>query len=145
VQPAGDLAAFVAGFICAEGCFKRESRRFALSVGLGATDAATCHLLHAFFGVGHVYWHPRRKPHYDDEVVYVVQPLNELIEVIVPFMDEHLPPSYKRRQYEAWRAALLDYWANDAKRLRVCSLDGCDRPNRARGLCRRHYYEAFGR
>jgi hypothetical protein len=27
--------------------------------------------------------------------------------VIVPFMDGHLPPSNKRRQYEGWRDQLL--------------------------------------
>jgi len=145
VPPAGDLAAFVAGFVCAEGCFTGGDDRFRFAVGLGATDAASCHLVREFFGVGHVYEHPRRKEHYDDEVTYVVQPLRELLEVIVPFMDEHLAPSYKRTQYEAWRAELLDYWETRAKRRRSCSRDDCDRPNRARGLCRRHYYEAFGR
>jgi hypothetical protein len=145
VRPAGDLSAFVAGFVCAEGCFKIGRSRFSFNVGLGATDAASCHLLRSFFGVGHVYEYPRRRQHYDDEVVYVVQPLRELVEVIVPFMDEHLAPSYKRQQYEIWRAALLDYWEHDAKRRRPCSLDGCEQPNRARGLCRRHYYESFGR
>ena len=29
--------------------------------------------------------------------------------VVVPFMDEHLPASYKRTQYEAWRAELVAY------------------------------------
>ena len=70
--------------------------------------------------------------------------LRELVEVIVPFMDEHLPPSYKRDQYEVWRGALLDYWEHDARRRRPCTVVGCTVLQRAKGLCRRHYYEAFG-
>jgi hypothetical protein len=145
VRPAGDRAAFIAGFVCGEGCFGVDDDRFRFSVSLGATDAASCDLLRSFFGVGHVYDHARRREHYDDEVTFVVQSLRPLVEVVVPFMDEHLAPSYKRQQYEEWRVALLDYWATEAKRRRSCSLDGCDAPNRARGLCRRHYYEAHGR
>ena len=58
---------------------------------------------------------------------------------------EHLPPSYKRTQYEAWRAELLRYWEVDARRRRPCAVDGCDEPLRAKGLCRHHYYETYGR
>jgi hypothetical protein len=38
------------------------------------------------------------------------------VEVVVPFMDEHLPPSHKRGQYLAWRAELVDYWEHRARR-----------------------------
>lgn len=103
-----------------------------------------CHALQAFFGVGNVYEYRRRRDHYDDEVVFSVQSLRDLVEVIVPFMDEHLRPSYKREQYDAWRAELLDYWEHRAKRRRPCTVEGCDHPNRARGLCRHHYFQAFG-
>jgi hypothetical protein len=144
VPPAGELAAFVAGFVCGEGCFTRGDDRFRFSVGLGASDTAMCRFLRDFFGVGRVYEYPRREVHYDDEVTFTVRSLRELIEVIVPFMDEHLAPSYKRVQYEPWRDALVDYWETRAKRRRFCTEDGCDEPNRARGLCRRHYYERFG-
>ena len=30
------------------------------------------------------------------------------------------------------------------KGLSTCSVEGCDRPVRGRGLCRRHYYRATG-
>jgi hypothetical protein len=113
-------------------------------VALGASDAATCDLLLGFLGVGSVRTYPKRKDRYDDEVVYRVQRLRELVEVIVPFMDEHLAPSYKRGQYERWRADLLDHWEHRARRRRTCSVDGCTGHHRARGLCRRHYFEAFG-
>jgi len=103
-----------------------------------------CGLLSAFFAVGSITRSPRRKSHYDDEVAFVVGSARELVEVIVPFMDEHLPPSHKRVQYLAWRERLLDHWERRAKRVRPCTVDGCDAPRRAYGLCRRHLYEARG-
>jgi hypothetical protein len=142
--PATDLSAFLAGFVCAEGSFIIGANRFAFSIGLGEADAASCDLAKSFFGVGHVRHHARRKDHYDDEVVYSVRALRDLVEVIVPFMDEHLTPSFKREQFETWRSALLEYWEHKAKRKRTCTIEGCDALARAKGRCRRHYYEAFG-
>ena len=139
-------AAALAGFVAAEGCFTGtpgSSMQFA--VGLGASDEASVRWLARFFGVGRVHHYPRRKPHYDDEVVFVVRRLRDLVEVIVPFMDEHLPPCHKRTQYDAWRAELMDYWNTTARRARPCAIEGCGRPQRAKGLCRRHYYAAYGR
>jgi hypothetical protein len=136
-------ASFVAGFVVGEGCFTRSlPGRFAFAVGLGAVDAELCHALHAFFRVGHLYQRARRKPHYDDEVTFTVQRIVDLVEVVVPFMDEHLPPSYKREQYQLWRAALLDHWEHRARRRRdrQCSVAGCAEPRRAGGYCRHHYY-----
>jgi hypothetical protein len=105
------LAAFVAGFVAAEGCCTSaptsRGRRFAFRVALASVDAEVCHLLHAFFGVGSVRTYARRRPHHDDECVFAVQGRRDLVEVVVPFLDAHLPPSHKRDQYEAWRAALL--------------------------------------
>jgi hypothetical protein len=60
-------------------------------------------------------------------------------------MDAHLPVSYKRRQYEAWRVDLLEYWTHRFRRIKPCTIDGCDTPQRAKGLCRAHYYAAYGR
>ena len=77
-------------------------------------------------------------------MAFVVSRLGDLVHVVVPFMDEHLPPSYKREQYLVWRAELLDYWEHEAKRVRPCSVDGCDQPRRAHGLCRHHLYAQRG-
>ncbi|CAN5252708.1 hypothetical protein BH18ACT4_BH18ACT4_09360 [soil metagenome] len=142
VRQVTDLAAFLAGFVAGEGCFTAQLShgRFAFRVGLGARDRGMCEQLLSFFGVGHLAEWPRRRPHYDDEVAYVVGSLRELVTVIVPFMDEHLPPSYKRDQYLVWRADLLDYWERWAKRVRPCTVDGCEQPRRAKGLCRHHYF-----
>jgi hypothetical protein len=150
VSPATDgLAEFIAGFIAAEGTFVRSGTppTFTFAVALGATDAATCEKIHGYFGVGAVRTYPRRKAHYDDEVLYNVRAMRDLIEVILPFMDEHLPPSYKRDQYEVWRAALVDYWQHGARQRgrRPCIIEGCDRPQRAKDLCRHHYFEEYRR
>jgi hypothetical protein len=103
-----------------------------------------CELLHVVFGIGHVYDSPRRKAHYDDESSFRTQALRELLDVVVPFMDAHLPPSYKREQYLAWKARLLDYWERRAKRVRPCMVEGCEKPRRAHGLCRQHLYSRLG-
>jgi hypothetical protein len=146
VLPATDIAAFVGGFVAAEGSFTISGRppSFTFAVGLGALDKGMCQGLQSFLGVGHLTAFARRRVHYDDEVCFAVRSLRDLVEVVVPFMDEHLPPSYKRIQNETWRARLLDYWEHDAKRVRPCSVEGCKRPRRAKGLCRSHYYAAFG-
>ena len=108
------LAAWVGGFVAAEGSFcttiTPSHRRFLFQVGLGAVDGAVCQLLLELFGAGRIVTHRRRRPHFDDEVAFVVTRLGDLVDVVVPFMDAHLPPSHKRQQYEAWRAELLGYW-----------------------------------
>lgn len=146
MSPATDLAVYLAGFVAAEGCFTSADAgsRFTMAVGLAAVDSISSELMLAYFGVGHITHSSRRQTHYDDEVCFAVRSLPELVGVIVPFMDEHLPPSYKRIQYEVWRTRLLEYWEHDAKRVRTCTIEGCDRPRRAKRLCRAHYYAAFG-
>jgi len=142
VRPATeDVAEFVGGFVAAEGCFTGDgNRRFRFNIGLGATDGGMCELIRAVFGVGYLTRSTRRKPHYDDEVQFSVQATRELVEVVVPFMDVHLPPSYKREQYLEWRARLLDYWKFRYRRRKQCRVDECDSPARAYGLCRRHLW-----
>lgn len=147
MQPATSaVGAFLAGFVAAEGTFTQsgEPPKFTFSVGLGATDRGACEMLGTFLGAGRVFASPRRKPHYDDEVTFHVRSFPDLLGVVVPFMDEHLPPSYKREQYQAWRERLLDYWEHRAKRVRPCMVEGCDAPRRAHGLCRRHLYSRLG-
>ena len=146
MPPATEIGQFVAGFVAAEGAFLTTGTRpkFFFSVQLGGIDSATCDELQSFFGIGHVYRYERRKAHYDDEVHFTVRKMKDLVEVVVPFMDEHLPPSYKRQQYEAWRTKLLDHWEHGARRRRTCTVPGCDRIQKGRGVCRRHYYQLYG-
>ena len=116
MRPVTELADYLAGFVAGEGSFVRSGRRsFCFQVGLGEADAGMCEALRDTLGVGRLVRSARRRPHYDDEVTFVVRRLRDLVEVIVPFMDEHLPPSHKREQYLVWREALLDYWEHDAR------------------------------
>lgn len=133
--------------MAAEGSFtvSGEPSSFSFAVGLGALDKGMCQVVQELLGVGHITQFARRKPHYDDEAAIVVRALPGLVHVVVPFMDEHLPPSYKRNQYEAWRTALLEYREHRAKRVRPCTIEGCERSRRAKGLCRSHYYDAYRR
>lgn len=143
MRPATErLADFISGVVVAEGCFTKTGSppKFTFSLGLGATDETTCSLLKSFLRVGYVVHSPRRRPHYDDEVVFQVRRLKDLLTVIVPFMDEHLPPSYKRVQYEIWRGELVAYWDEGARRVRPCEVPGCNEPRRAHGVCRHHLY-----
>ena len=138
---------FLGGFVAGEGCFTRGAPRaqFRFAVGLGAADRGMCDQLAGFLGVGRVALWARRKAHYDDEVIFSVVRTADLVQVVVPFMDAHLPPSHKRDQYFDWRADLFDYWDHTMRRRRTCTVEGCSRPQRARGVCRRHYYQRYGR
>lgn len=140
-------AAWIAGFVAAEGTFTRADTppTFTFAVGLGASDSESCIRLHEFFGVGSINFSPRRKPHFDNEVRFSVRAFPDLMNVIVPFMDEHLPPSYKRTQYLQWREVLLDYWKHRAKRRRPCIVPGCETRRRAHGYCRKHLYQILHR
>jgi hypothetical protein len=142
VQPDTEcIAEFVGGFVAAEGCFTQSGDRFRFGIGLGATDEGMCELVRALLGVGHLARSPRRRAHFDDEVQFAVQATRELVEVVVPFMDAHLPPSYKREQYLDWRVRLLDYWEHRYRRRRQCNVEDCGQPARAYGLCRRHLWQ----
>lgn len=110
------VAAFIAGFVAAEGTFVHSGRRFTFAVSLGARDRATCEALHRYFGRGSMVGSRRRAPHHDDAITFTIQSLRDHVEVTIPFMDEHLPRSHKRVQYLRWRADLLDYWATRARR-----------------------------
>jgi len=115
-SPATEIADFIGGFVAAEGSFVQSGRRFTFSVGLGAKDASNCKDLEAFFGCGSVTYWPRRQPHYDDECTFAIRSIHDHLRVTIPFMDEHLPLSYKREQYLAWRASVLAYWEHGARR-----------------------------
>ncbi|MBM3675088.1 MAG: hypothetical protein FJW88_09055 [Actinobacteria bacterium] len=86
----------------------------------------------------------RRRPHYDDEIPFAIRSLRDHLAVTIPFMDVHLPESYKRTQYLAWRAELMEYWEHRAKRVRACTVGGCEAPRRAHGLCRHHLFALRG-
>ena len=139
------VAAFLGGFVAAEGSFTRTGRKFRFAVCVAEPDAPLCEAARDALGVGQVFHYGRRRPHYHDEVVFAVQSIRELVHHLVPFMDAYLPASKKRAQYLEWREELLRYWDEEAKRRRPCTIDGCRETRRAKGLCRRHYHSRYGR
>lgn len=145
MPPDGELACFVAGFVAAEGSFNRSGRKFRFAIALADIDYGMCDAAKAVLGVGHLYRYPRRQPHFHDEAVFVVQSAEELVHHVVPFMDAYLPYSKKRDQYISWRSALVDFWNNEIKRRRACTIDGCSALQRAKNVCRRHYYLIYRR
>jgi hypothetical protein len=64
------------------------------------------------------------------------------------FVDAHLLPCAKRRQFDQWRRDLDEYERRHPNRFGTgpspCSVAGCDKPVRGRGLCRSHYDRATG-
>ena len=102
-----DVADFLAGFVAAEGCFAHSGARFRLAVALADDDVAGVELLRAFTGVGTICRSPPRSERTKGAVIWAVQSRVELLDVVVPWLDDHLAPCHKRQQYEAWRAALL--------------------------------------
>ncbi len=143
------LVWWIGGFVAAEGCFSATEigahRRFTFQVGLGASDTSVCETLQEALGIGRLVTYERRRAHYDDEIAFVVTRMRDLVEVIVPFMDAHLPDSYKKIQYETWREELISYWTNKARRRRPCRLDRCSLTAVAHGLCRAHLWSEMGR
>jgi len=111
-SPATESCAFIGGFIAGEGCFTRHDRRARFAVALGATDVEMLRLIKRTLGVGFINHYARRKSHFDDVAIFAVSNQQDLVRVIVPFMDVWLPPSYKREQYLAWRAQLLEQHGN---------------------------------
>jgi hypothetical protein len=116
-----------------------------MAIAVGAVDASMCEMAQNVLGVGHIRSYTRRHPHFDDETVFAVQSVRDLVAVVVPFLDAHMPPCKKRDQYLVWRHKLIRFWNNDMKRRRPCTEDGCDKPQRGRGVCRRHYYVRYGK
>jgi len=143
VQLDTDLASFLGGFVAAEGCFTRTGPRFRFAIALGARDIGMCDLAARLLEVGYVRTYPRRRPHYDDEVTFSVQSTRDLVTVVVPFMDESLPPSHKRAQYMRWRTELLSHWEHHARKRRVCTEPGCAEPQLGKGVCRLHYWKLY--
>jgi LAGLIDADG DNA endonuclease family protein len=141
----GELASFLGGLAAAEGSFNRTLTKFRFAIALAEIDAGLCEMAAAVLGTGRIYNYARRQPHFHDEVLFVVRPIKELVEKVVPFMDIYLPISKKRKQYLAWREELFHHWENAARRRRVCTAQGCGELQRGKGLCRRHYYLQYRR
>lgn len=104
--------------------------------------------LQHFLGFGSICERPPGRLGWQPTSTLMVNSIRAHHAATIPFAEQYLLPSAKRRQFEAWRDALSAYerlhpskWGKGRS---ICSEAGCDRPVRGRGLCRSHYYRATG-
>ena len=110
---------WVIGFVDGEGCFSvgfvrqpnRPGRRgyttgyqvtHRFAVTQGASSARCLEDLQRFFGVGRIYRNARHDNHREDLLQYRVERRSELLEVVIPFFQEHPLLTSKRFDFEAF-------------------------------------------
>lgn len=162
LQPGSDSLGFMlGGLVAGEGCFcvTRQAKRFVadgsvrkrfvFGVAMATRDRPLLELLHSFLGVGSLRDAPPRGD-YLPITTLTVNSVRSHRAAVIPFAERYLLPGAKRKQYESWRAEMETYWSTLLPKQRsgdgrsTCSIDGCDRLVRGRGLCRAHYYRATG-
>jgi hypothetical protein len=149
------------GLVAGEGCFTISRRRqvfaadgsprlrFVFQVVLAERDRALLFALQSFLGgVGRLYDIPPEKEHWLPKVGFHVGAARDHHRVTIPFAEQFLLPTAKRRQFQRWRDALVEYETNRPTQYgrgpSTCSQPGCGRPVRGRGVCRVHYYQLTG-
>jgi hypothetical protein len=104
--------------------------------------------LHRVLGVGAISFQPARRAAWQPTATYGIHSRRALRTALIPFCDEHLLWSFKRSQYLVWRDQFQTYEAHFPSNWGAgpspCSIPGCDKPVRGRGLCRAHYYRETG-
>jgi hypothetical protein len=150
--------AFLAGVIAGEGCFlvgSLDARvdgsprlRFRFSMQMADRDEAILEALRRSIGVGSISHEPPRHLNCQPTATYSVSGRKGLREALIPFCDRYLLTSHKRTQYLRWREQFTAYEerfpSNWGAGPSPCSVPGCDKPVRGRGLCRAHYYRETG-
>lgn len=148
------------GFVAGEGWFtvaRASTRtrvdgsvrlRFTFGVTVASRDREILDAIHHSLGFGSVRHIPARRPGHLDESCLVVSSRRAHFAATIPFMERYLLPCAKRRQFEAWRDALIEHDRAHPSRYgkgpSPCSSPDCTQPVRGRGLCRSHYYRATG-
>jgi hypothetical protein len=147
------------GLVAGEGCFTITRRlpafangqqrlRFRFSVEMASRDRPLLEQLRDFLGRGSIHDTPARRPNWHPTSTFLIASFVGHHEATIPFGDTYLLDCAKRRQFEEWKEALRRYekeYAGGSRRGRSpCSMAGCDKPVRGRGLCRQHYYRATG-
>jgi hypothetical protein len=110
---------------------------------LAAVSAVRSHL-----GAGSIMRRPPPRANCQPTVTMAVSGRKGLREAVLPFFDRYLIASHKRTQYLRWRERFTAYEqrfpSNWGAGPSPCSVPGCDKPVRGRGLCRAHYYRETG-
>jgi hypothetical protein len=148
------------GFVAGEAWFgtKRRSERFVtdgsprlafvFAVAVAQRDEGMLRALRAYLGTGVITQKPPREPHHQPISEFTIASLRSHRAATIPFAYRFLLPCEKRRQFERWVASMETYEAQRRSRSgrgpSPCSVPGCGRPVRGRGLCRSHYYRATG-
>jgi hypothetical protein len=118
-----EFRGWVVGLVDGEGCFSigfvRQPDRAGRSgyktgyqvvyrfvVTQGAGSAAALEELEEFFGVGCIYRNRRHDNHKEDLLQYRVGRLSDLIEVVIPFFEEHPLRTAKRQDFEKFAACV---------------------------------------
>ena len=156
------LGFMLGGVVAGEGSFyisRRRQRfvaddsdrlRFRFSVAMASRDRPLLVLLQSFLGVGTLRDVGRAKPHWQPISIFTVSSCTEHRKATIPFAERYLLPSAKRDQFLSWQATMDEYEQARLTKSRwgqgrsLCSVAGCERPVRGRGLCRSHYYRATG-
>ncbi len=157
VHQEGEYGFTLGGFVAGEGSFSitrlppsasgTRRLRFVFSVEVAARDRELLDQLRRFLGHGSIHERPPRRAGWLPSSVFSIGSLRGHRKATIPFSEEYLLPSAKRRQFEQWREAMDAYEATNPSRWgkgRSCSVPGCGRPVRGQGLCRSHYYRATG-
>jgi len=122
--------------------------RFVFSVVMAIRDLLLLETLRDFLGYGAINRSPPRKPHHQPLAGLTIASFKAHRAATIPFAEQFLLPCAKRRQFEAWRDAMDVYERERTSHRRqhpsICSLAGCEKPVRGRGLCRSHYYAVTG-
>jgi hypothetical protein len=156
------LGFVLGGVVAGEGsfCVTQQSKRFVVdgsirkrfvfSVAMATRDRPLLEALHSFLRVGSLRDAPARASGLQPITTLTVNSVRSHRAAVIPFAERYLLPGAKRTQFERWRAELDSYWSALLPKQRsgdgrsTCSIAGCDRLVRGRGLCRSHYYRETG-
>jgi len=149
----------LAGVVAGEGCFLStrrlpafadgsERRRFVFTMSMVREDRPLLEALQQFLGVGSLRDDAARRARWQPTSTFQVGSHRQLHDRVIPFGETFLIATNKRAQFEAWRDEFYAYEASHpskwGKGLSTCSVDGCGRPVRGRGVCRSHYHQLTG-
>ena len=148
------------GLVAGEGCycvtkrpvsFVRDGsprRRFVFQLGMAERDRPLVEQLRGFIGCGSIRVAPPGRPHRQPTAVLTIASERQHLGAVIPFSERYLLPCAKRTQFERWRDELFAYRRDRPSRYgrgpSTCSVPGCGRPVRGRGVCRIHYYRLSG-